>query len=415
MKHETSLEDIVGLNHTRLGYFPELQARNRQLHASNRELENRQRQIQAILDGITDVMAVVGLDFRILSVNNVFFDVYGKKNPEGRLCYKVFRGQDKPCEDCPLVAARDTGEVYRKLDIYPVGGKNHHFEITASPLKGPDRKPTKVLLMIRDVTHEKELQAQYNHAEKMATIGLLAAGVAHEINNPLTGISGFAEGLSRRLPKLDALLGEQEGACELREDFSEYVETIREECERCRKIVRNLLTFSPRKNPEFSPVDLNRLTTDVLKLLRHRLRQYPKDRIRMDLSERLPKARGIAAELKQVVLNLVLNALDAVDAMREMAGMDDRGTLHIQTLFTQQGSIHLVIKDDGCGIPKEYHDKLFEPFFTTKPVGQGIGIGLSTCYNIIKQHHGRILVDSRENEGTTFTVMLPPYRSQEEI
>ncbi len=404
VKNKTTLEDIIGLNHTRLGYFSELQTRNMELTATNLELETKQRQIQAILNGITDVMAVVSLDFRVFSVNDEFERVFGAAPAEGAFCYAVFRNREEPCDDCPLVTAKLTNRLCRKHDIIQVNGKNRQFEITASPLRDLSGKPTKILLLKRDVTLEKEFQAKYYHAEKMATIGLLAAGVAHEINNPLTAISGFAEGLQRRLPKLSKILLAAEGAEELDADFKEYVETIREECDRCRKIVRNLLTFNPRRRVEFTPLDLNAVVIDVLKLLRHRLKQHPRDMVTTTLAHDLPPAHGIDAELKQVVLNLVLNALDAVG---------DKGSVTIETEILDTNHITLSVRDTGEGIPVKYQDKLFEPFFTTKPAGKGIGIGLSTCYNIIRQHHGEILVNSLVDKGSTFTVKLPFFKDQE--
>jgi signal transduction histidine kinase len=286
--------------------------------------------------------------------------------------------------------------------IYPLKGKNRHFEVTASPLRDPDGTPSSILLVKRDVTLEKEYQAKYYHAEKMATIGLLAAGVAHEINNPLTAISGFAEGLRRRLPKLQGCFDTMAGGSNLREDFQEYLETILNECNRCRDIVSRLLTFSPREKVEFYPIDLNQLIVNVLKLLRHHLKSKPPDFIQLDLAASLPPIKGAAAELKQVILNLVLNALDATQ---------NEGDITLRTWKRTDGHVILAVEDSGCGIPPERMHKLFEPFFTTKPVGQGIGIGLSTCYNIIKQHGGEITVTSEEGKGTTFFVKLPQFSS----
>jgi hypothetical protein len=280
-----------------------------------------------------------------------------------------------------------------------VGGQNRQFEITASPIHDPDGALYGVLLLKRDVTLEKQYQANYYHAEKMATIGLLAAGVAHEINNPLTAIGGFAEGLDRRIPKLAKRLGDDPADRELLDDVNEYVETIRNECRRCRDIVESLLTFSPRRRAEFSAVDLNRVIHGVLRLLHHQLKPYPDDLIRLDLDPDLEPARGVDAELRQVVLNLILNALDAVEP--------GEGAITLRTRRSNDDRIRLSVIDTGRGIDPEDLDKLFEPFFTTKPVGKGIGIGLATCYNIIKQHGGEIAVESWKGEGAVFTVTLP--------
>ena len=401
MKRETTIEDLVGLGHTKLGFFKEVQVKIGELRAFNLELEAKRQEIQSILDGITDIVADVSLDFRIRTVNQSFFKLFPIATPRDTLCYRTFRNRTHPCPECPLLEARRTNQVCRQMVILPVSGKNRQFEITASPLRDARGNPASILIVKRDVTLEKEYQAKFYHAEKMATIGLLAAGVAHEINNPLAAISGFAEGLKRRLPRLQAALGEADEYQDLMVDFQEYVGTILTECNRCRDIVQSLLTFSPRQNPEFTRVDLNQMVDDVLKLLQHRLRRYPPDAIRLALAAVSPQARGVAPELKQVVLNLVLNGLDAI-----------RGGGHITLLTAQSGEEDVVLHvvDTGCGIAPEHMAKLFEPFFTTKPAGQGTGVGLSTCYNIIRQHGGEIRVTSKVGRGSTFSVRLPRYR-----
>ena len=227
----------------------------------------------------------------------------------------------------------------------------------------------------------------------MATIGVLAAGVAHEINNPLTAISGFAEGLKRRLPKLERKIDE-----ELMGDFSEYLGIILKECQRCQGIVQNLLTFGRRNCPESSPVNLNALVSDTLKLLKNQLKHYPKDLVKVDLDGSLPSVPGNESELKQVILDLLFNAFDATQ---------DKGSIILRTFCENRNWVVFSIEDSGSGIPVEHLDRLFEPFFTTKPVGKGVGIGLSICYNIIDKHGGEIQVESEVGKGSTFLVKLP--------
>jgi len=398
MTSRTRLEDLIGLEHTKLGFFRELQIKIRELQESNLKLEQKRSQIQGILDGISDVMAVVAPDFRIRTVNHVFHKTFRHPDPVGKFCYRVFRDRDRPCDPCPVVDALVNNAMRRHTFIYSINGSNRHFEITASPLSDINGEPRGILLLKRDVTVEKEYQAKFYHAEKMATIGLLAAGVAHEINNPLTAISGFAEGLRRRLPKLADRLSGNVADQKLAGDFQEYIDIIIAECLRCRDIVQNLLTFSPRERADFAPVALNSLVTDVLKLLEHQLKKKLPKAICLDLDPVEPRTLGVAAELKQVVLNLILNALDAIQ---------EKGNITIRTRNEDECWCTLSVDDTGCGIAREHLDKLFDPFFTTKPVGKGIGVGLSTCYNIILQHQGEILVDSREGKGASFRVRLP--------
>lgn len=394
MKNEPKIEDLIGLGHTKLGFFKDVQVKMGELRHSNRDLERERQHIQAILDGITDIVAVISPEYRIRSVNHSFFNIYPERSPVGGLCYEIFRNRNAPCEACMLRDALATNRVCRQNAIIPVQGRNRHFSIIASPLRSPEGLPTDIVVVKHDVTLEKEFQAKYYHAEKMATIGLLAAGVAHEINNPLTSIQGFTEGLQRRMPRLAQIVDDEA----LKGDFQEYLDIIRRECVRCSGIVQSLLTFSPRKTGEHSRIHLNALIRNVLRILHHKLKHYPEDPIRLGLDPELPAIRGNAAELEQVILNLVLNALDAVDG---------KGCVHIRTRFQTSEQVILEVGDNGCGIPGDDLPKLFEPFFTTKPVGKGTGIGLSTCYHIIQAHGGEIGADSVFGRGSLFTVRLP--------
>jgi len=403
MTHKPTVEDLIGLGHTKLGFFKEVQTKIGELKLSNRELERERKHTQAILDGLTDIVAVVSTDYHVRSVNHSYYDTFEQQNPTGAYCFEIFRNRNQPCEECVLREAAGLNTVCRKTAIISIGGKNHQFEITGSPLSGTEGEPSNIIVVKRDVTLEKEFQAKYYHAEKMATIGLLAAGVAHEINNPLTAIQGFTEGLRRRMELLAPYIED----AQLNEDFTEYLSIIRKECRRCSDIVQSLLTFSPRKQADFSRVSLNQLIQNVLRILQHRFKQHPGHSIELVLDKQLPEISGSAAELEQVILNLVLNALDAIP---------DTGQITIRTMSEPNGlRVKLAVEDNGSGIAVEHMPKLFEPFFTTKPVGKGTGIGLSTCYHILQAHGGEITVDSTPGEGSVFSVRLPtrPIADQE--
>ena len=247
---------------------------------------------------------------------------------------------------------------------------------------------------------EKELkktQKQLAQSEKMASLGQLAAGVAHEINNPLAAISGFSEALKRRLPFLSTLL-DKEADQTLLEDFTDYTSIILEECNRCRDIVGNLLSFSSQKSVKFSTIDLNNLINDSIKILHHQIKLRPGINLVLDLYPEPVTIQGAQGELKQVLLNLVLNAMDAIES---------EGTITIRTKQERPGFAAFIVEDTGQGIAPETLNKLFIPFFTTKTKGHSIGIGLSICYNIIKMHGGEIHVCSEQGSGSTFRVMLP--------
>ncbi|EGY27332.1 his Kinase A domain protein [Desulfovibrio sp. A2] len=440
MAQGTSLDDLIGIEHSKLGFFQELRQTIEQLKAAHRESERNRLEMEAILDGITDLMMVLSKDLRIIAVNHVFYDILGVRAPEGRYCYEIFRQQDHPCPECPAHRSFVTDEVCRETSIFRINGRKLQFEMVASPIKDPATQDRQILIFKRDVTLEKEFQAKFHQAEKMATVGMLAAGVAHEVNNPLTAIHGFAEGILRRVERLRGTVDP-----EMHADLADYAGTILGECGRCQEIVHSLLTFSRPHSSEFTPVNLNVVVGDTLKLLHNHLKQPKYRRVRIDarLCPTAPVVLGCEAQLKQVMLNLLVNALDAVDAgdarngrgglggdcgggcggdcggqcgaedggedrARNGAEREDGGAANIiVTPFRDERHAGFSVRDTGSGIPPEHLDSLFEPFFTTKPVGRGIGIGLSTCYTIVTEHGGDIRVESRVGEGSTFTVTLP--------
>ncbi len=393
MKGSTTLDDLIGIEHCKLGFFQELQQKVEQLKKSNQKLEEKRKENQALLDGITDMMIVLSEDLIVQQVNHIFYEWYPDADPVGSHCHQVVHGSSERCESCPARKALKTNEVVKDYRIYKVDNKYRHYEIIASPLKSDSISGRQVLLFKRDVTLEKEYQAQFYQAEKMATLGTLAAGVAHEINNPLAAIKGFAEGLLRRNDQIQNRAGD-----ELAAEISEYTETIIKECKRCRDIVQTLLTFSRPVSSRLSPVDFNHCVNDILFILKHYFRQEEGIKVITHLAESVPTISGDESQLKQVIINLLTNAFDAINK---------NGKIVITTQKNDENGIELIIEDNGCGIPLENQGKLFEPFFTTKAVGKGIGIGLSTCYAIVKSHAGEILVDSAPGKGSAFRVIIP--------
>jgi signal transduction histidine kinase len=390
-----SLEDLIGIEHSKLGFYQELRQKVEELQDAHQESELRRQEIAAILDGITDVMMVLTKDLRIISVNHVFHELFDVPRPEGQHCYKLFRASASPCPECPAHRSFRSNAVCRCMGTFKIHGVSRRFEMVASPIHNPDSPESRILIFKRDVTLENEYQAKYYQAEKMATIGMLAAGVAHEINNPLTAVYGLAEGIRRRLPAIRSAVDD-----DLYGDVAEYTETILMECRRCRDIVRSMLSFSRPHTLAFSPVCLNEVVTDTLNILKSRLddRAAAGLRLTVNLHQGLPTVAGDEAQLKQVLLNILVNSMDAI------AG---EGEITITTHPENDNTVNLSVEDTGRGIPPENMDKLFNPFFTTKPVGQGLGIGLSTCYSIVREHHGVIEVASEVGIGTHFTVKLP--------
>ncbi len=398
MRKISSLEDIIGIEHSKLGFYQELQQHIIKLKETNRKLDERQNEIEALLNGLTDMMLVLTKELTILRTNHVFRNFFADKKITGTNCYQLLAERDEPCNNCPVLTALQTSSTVKASLIHEINKKFYHFDVIATPLELAGMKTVQVFY--RDTTHDKKIQAKYNQAEKMATVGALAAGVAHEINNPLSAIQGFAEGIRRRLHKIEGSIDK-----EILNDFQEYTDIILGECSRCSTIVRTLLSFSRPQAASLSPIDINKSIQDTLFLFKHRLQEKPRLCIKLDLAENLPLIAGDEAQLKQVIINLYSNGVDAID---------NQGTLHITTRRSKRNKregIEFTVKDSGCGIVPGIREKLFEPFFTTKPIGKGVGIGLSTCYTIVNNHQGEISVESETGRGAAFTVFLPETRS----
>jgi two-component system NtrC family sensor kinase len=227
-------------------------------------------------------------------------------------------------------------------------------------------------------------------AEKLAAVGRLAAGVVHEINNPLATISACAESLEARAQE-----GAFSGSTSL-EDLKEYLGLIRSEAFRCKTITNGLLDFSRTRASEHMTVDLSDVIASAARLLSHQKRNMEID-FRVEIADGLLPVSGDAGQLQQAIIALGTNALDA---------MPERGVLTI-VARNQGDSVVVEVVDTGIGIPSENRPKIFEPFFTTKEVGRGTGLGLAVCYGILTEHGGTLDMQSTVGFGTTFTITLP--------
>jgi len=227
-------------------------------------------------------------------------------------------------------------------------------------------------------------------AERLASIGQLSAGVAHEINNPLGTVLLYANAMRKELPAEDPKRADLEMICS--------------ETTRCKNIVRGLLDFARQSRVSKEPIDLAALIGEVASITRPRASQVGVH-LACDLPDDLPSMMLDGAQVRQALINLVDNAIDAT-AFRPPPA--ERGEVRLSARLSPRGeSVRIDVSDNGCGIPKENLTKLFTPFFTTKEMGKGTGLGLAIAYGVVKMHSGEITVDSREHEGTTFSVRLP--------
>ncbi|MGH9804241.1 MAG: ATP-binding protein, partial [Candidatus Acidiferrales bacterium] len=288
-----------------------------------------------------------------------------------------------------LEARRDEARLSSIYRFYltRTDGQRRVTNIALAPLVSKQGQPIGRLLIFDDISDRVQLEDQLLQAEKLSSVGLLAAGVAHEVNTPLAVISNYAQMLSKQTPASD--------------QRSALVEKIVKQTFRASEIISNLLNFSRTGPAEFSRVDLNRALTDTLALAEPHL-SSSRVSIETALEEALPPIHGDAGKLQQVFLNLIFNARDA---------MPQGGRLQLRTA-RQNSRVQVEVADSGVGIPAENLGKIYDPFFTTKATGRGTGLGLAVTYGIVQEHNGSIQVSSRVGEGTTFVLEFPALAAQ---
>jgi two-component system NtrC family sensor kinase len=358
--------------------------------ANLERVEELKRQWMAMIDAIEDPLALVGSSFTLERQNVPYFREAQAKGDAtirelgGRNCYEVFAGRTSPCPHCRLSEALSDGKprTWNTEALVP----DRSFEIRVHPMG--DR----AVVHYRDVTELRTMQESLARSDKLAALGKLAGGVAHEINSPLAGILAFAQMALREMDDEDAH----------KQDMREIEDAAR----KCKVIVEGLLGFARQDKPSDAAVfdafdcvrSTLRLASPMLKKSRIELHAFlPTDSTRA-------LVRGTPGKIDQVVLNLVTNAIQA---------MEQGGALEVSARI-QGAQVVVVVKDSGEGIDSSIIGRIFDPFFTTKTIGEGTGLGLSISYSILKQHGGDIEVQSQMGVGTTFAFTLPLVKGENE-
>ncbi|MFZ0635626.1 MAG: ATP-binding protein, partial [Candidatus Acidiferrales bacterium] len=271
-----------------------------------------------------------------------------------------------------------------ELPFLRADGTTGQFSISLSPMRDEQGNINSIVVVMTDVTDAAVLQAKLMHTEKMAAVGQLVSGVAHEVNNPLAAILGFT----------DLLLENPE----VPESARDELRVILQEAQRTKLIIQNLLSFARQKPAQREPLQINSVLRQTLKLRSYDLSNHGVEVVER-FEEDLPPIVGDVHQLQQVFLNIVNNAYDAVQEIGRP------GRIEIATAHAD-GQVEIRFRDNGSGI--EQIDRIFEPFFTTKEVGRGTGLGLSICYGIVRAHLGEIFcLNNKEGDGSTFVVRLP--------
>jgi two-component system, NtrC family, sensor kinase len=356
--------------------------------AQSREIEEQRRLTSLIVDSLPLGLYVVDRDYRIQSWNRKReTGTQGLRRDDvvGRPIFDVLTRH--PAEQLRAEFDRvfETGEIQQLEQEVTLGGETRHFRLSKIPMRLEGDEITHVITIGEDVTGWRRVQEQILQSEKLAAVGQLAAGVMHEINNPLATISACVAAIEGRVAPAGQV--------------AEYLEIIDREVDRCTRIVDGLLDFSRPKATPKRPVSPNALVEETLFLLKHHQR-FKRLQVVRALAPSIPDTVGSAEQLIQVLMALMLNALDAMEQGGQL-------TVRTGTNPARADEVVVEVEDTGMGIPRADQTKIFEPFYTTKPPGRGTGLGLSICYGIVADHGGRIEVESAPGRGATFRVYLP--------
>ncbi|MEP6741432.1 MAG: ATP-binding protein [bacterium] len=359
------------------------------------ELESQRRFIEAIIDSLPLSLYAINRDYRVVAWNrNREVGELGipRGVALGKNIFSVLTRQRRDLLQAEFARVFETGQIERiEHDTPTANGEVKHWLISKIPMWIDAHGPVSHVITVgEDITARVEANRAVARAEKIAAIGRLAAGVVHEINNPLATIAACAEALESRVN--DGEFKDSAGA----EDLREYLGLIKSEAFRCKTITNGLLDFSRTRPAAHEPLSLGDIISSAMRLLAHQQRAN-NIHFQIDIADDLPLVSGDEGQLQQAIIALGTNAIDA---------MSVGGQLRIVGR-TNGENVLVEVSDNGAGIPAENTAKIFEPFFTTKEVGKGTGLGLAVCYGILTEHGGSIEVQSTVGVGTTFTISLP--------
>ncbi|MCA9945751.1 MAG: GAF domain-containing protein, partial [Anaerolineales bacterium] len=352
-------------------------------------LESRNT-LQALIDGIPHPIYTINDNWQLIGINKSKADELNTV-PEhlvNQICYQAFFQRKKPCDHC--LAEHTLAKKQAQRWTINWKGDDHlprEWDVNAYPIPSKQASSARAVILWQDRTEERRLESSLLQAGKLAAIGQLAAGVAHEINNPLTAINANAEMLKMFIPEED-------------ENY-EAVDLIARAGDRATKVVRGLLDFARQEHYDLATGDINNSIRQTLDLVRYQLTSTDAEVVQ-NMADNLPLIVGSWEHLKSVWLNLIINARDAVHQLPQK-----RQIVITTRLDTEKDHVQIIVQDNGKGMSEAELVHIFEPFYTTKDPGKGTGLGLATSHRIIEQHGGEINVVSVPNEGTTFIIRLP--------
>ncbi len=383
----------MALEHARL--FSSVRTYSEQLEAMVEDrtlaLDQQKRFVEVILETLPLGLYVLDGELAVVTANRAGLEVLPCEAGRGCSFVSLFPEGKRLAVGEFLIATLAAREVRQIEEEFTLDGRSKTLRLRAAPLASTVEEETHLVVLIEDITLQKRLAHQMLLTERLTIAGRLAAGVAHELNNPLATIAGCAEALRERA-KDPALAG-----LPAFHDFPSYLGIIEEEAFRCKEITGSLLQLVREPGSRRQSTDLNGLLEKVLELLRHQPR-FAGAQYVTELDAALPPAMANEGQIRQVFLGLAANALEA---------MEGKGRLTVRSRRLPDGDLAVEFEDQGSGIPEAVLPRIFDPFFTTKPPGQGTGLGLAIAQSIVADHGGRVEVSTAPGRGSTFRVVLP--------
>jgi PAS domain S-box-containing protein len=390
---ETTLERLLGLDNSKIGFYSEVKQKIHELETANQGLRSKSIELQAMFDSISDGVVVYDTNGMVQHRNHICPKYFPRETLPGSFCGELFHPEYADSfQECPVERALAGERVEASITSRLADGLVRYFDVTASPIEDSRGDLNRVLVFLRDVTEKRHQELQLMQAEKLSSIGVLAAGVAHEINNPLSSVAGYSEALLRRLKEDSSLANDPR-----LDAFPKYLQVIVRESYRCKGIIDSLLSFSRKSESSVSSININEILTEVLQLIRFNS-QYDRIEIHTEFQNDIDEITGDPSGIRQMCMNLLINAHQSISGT---------GFVTVSTKMSPNSTVVLEIADSGCGITREDIGQIWAPFFTTKNVGEGVGLGLAITYNIIKRHGGEISVESQVGNGSKFTVRIP--------
>ncbi len=391
MSEESTTErhDFKGLGYSKIGHF-------KQVRAKIRELEDISNEREAIINNMTDGLTILDQDLNILFANRIQQDLFQDRTLIGKKCFTAFYQKSSCCSGCPALITLGTEKTLSgEIIINRKTPARRFVEWSTFHIKDPSGCAPKIILLMRDITKRKENEFEFMRADRLAAMGLLVSGIAHEINNPLTSIAGFSESLLKRLKTNPEYRDSQ-----LSKEFQDYLEIINQEAYRCSNIIHNLIRYTRESTDDFLLVDISQILHDTILLIK----PYAKDLgIRFNFqngSKTEPlNLVGNESHLKHLFLNLLNYALES---------MVDGGSLTVQTQTDSKDLEILITNIDSESLPYDIvggtNTNAPKPFHTAQIDTGGTPLSLSVCSNIVQNHRGELNI--KHNNGGGFVIFL---------